>query len=187
MKTYVVNTSTCFKKKSLISDTSKRVCTIFRLTVNISCSVVFVGVFTGLSCFFRQSLEHFMKKLGNLPLFFLFRRRVLFLTKKNLANQASNKYYNLTHCSRVRFRKLFQSSFSEKYHKFKKATGANQKPIFERKAIPSDQETSEFSPFLGRFWSPLFHTRSLLNIRYHPFNKVEEWFCNRSFFVKKFF
>ena len=61
------------------------------------------------------------------------------------------------------------------------------KPTFEIKAILCNQETWELSPFLGKFKVPLAYTCSLSNYRYHAFTKVEEKFCNRYFFVKKFF
>ena len=48
------------------------------------------------------------------------------------------------------------------------------KPTFSEKAILSDKKTWQLSPFLGKFKVPLFHTRSRLNIRYDPFNKVEK-------------
>ena len=86
--------------------------------------------------FFWQGLEHFMtfyEKICSLSLF-RFRRRVMFLTKKILANQVFIPYYNTTHCSLVRFLKLFWSLFFKYYHKLKKATGAIQKIYFLRKS-----------------------------------------------------
>ena len=112
--------------------------------------------------------------IGRLLLFFLFRRKVMFLAKEIFANQDCVQYYNTTQCSLVGFRKLCKSLFPKYFRKLKKSTGAFQKTYCLKKVILSDQETWESSLFLDRFKNPLFCTRSLLKIRYHPFNKVKE-------------
>ena len=151
-------------------------------------------------CFFYECSQDFFvslarfgtfyEKIGSLSLVSLFRRRVMFLTKKVLANQVCIQYYNTTHCSLVEFRRLFWNKILKYYLKvilLLKATDAIQKTYFRKKTILSNQETWDLSLFLGRFKLPLFYTRSLLNIRYHAFDKVEERFSNSSFFLKKFF
>ena len=48
--------------------------------------------------FFLARFRIFCENLGSLSLFFLFRRRVMFLTKNILAHQVCSHYYNTTQC-----------------------------------------------------------------------------------------
>ena len=127
-----------------------------------------------------------MKKIGSLSLFF-FRRIVMFLTKKFwpfkfvfiITTQAIVLLLGFANCFGVYSINIILN-LRNRQVPFKK-------PTFEKNAVLSDQETLELSPFLGWFKVPLFYNRSLLNVRHHPSNEVEEWFCNRSFFVKNIF
>ena len=186
MKTYVVKANNCFKEDSLVSNTRKRVCTTFPLTVKFSSSVVLLWVFTEIFRFFPAKFWTFFEKIGSLSSF-SFQMSVMFLTTKTLANQVSNQKYNTTHCSLVRFRKLYLNFFFEKYYKLKKATGVFKKPTSEKKSHSFRPRNLEIVSFFGtdlefRCFTLLVF---VLNIRYHPFNKVEEWFCNSSFFLKR--
>ena len=101
-KTYVVKTNTCFEEKSLLSDTRKHVCTIFPLVVQLANPLNFLWVLTGPFWIFLAGFGTFYETIGNLSSFFLFRRRILFLTYQDGIN-----YHNKAHCSIVRFYRLF--------------------------------------------------------------------------------
>ena len=85
----------------------------------------------------------------------------MILTKKILAYQVSNNYYNETHCSFDWFRKFSRVYFVRFIINLRKRQVLFKKPTLEKKAILSVQETWELSPFLGRFKVPLIYTCSL--------------------------
>ena len=64
----------------------------------------------------------------------------MFLTKKVLDYQICINYYNKTHCSFVKFRKLFQRLFFKYFHKLKKTTDTIQfqRTYFQKKAFLFD-------------------------------------------------
>ena len=82
---------------------------------------------------FPAMFTAFYEKIGSLSMFFLFRRSIMFLTTKTLANQVCIHFFNTTHCSLIVFREPFLSLVSRSYHKLQKATGAIQKTYFPRK------------------------------------------------------
>ena len=121
----------------------------------------FLWVFTGFFSFFGK-IQNILWEKGSFSLFFLFRRRVMFLTKKILANQVCLHYYNTIHCSPFEFRKLIYSFFSKYYHELKKATGTIQKTYFLKKVILSDQEGWKLSHFFSQIWrSVVLYSQSL--------------------------
>ena len=181
MKTHIVNTNTYFKEKS------NHIWTIFLLTVNLAISVVLLWVFTGFFRFLRQNLEQFIKNQAVFHCCFVFERGSCFRQRrfwpiKHLINITTQPIVLL-----LGFAIYFTVHSLKKIINLRKQQVLFKKRFFEKKAILSDQKTWQQSPFSGRYKTPLFYTRSLLNIRYHTFKKVDECFCNSSFFVKKNF
>ena len=104
------------------------------------------------SCFFQQSLEHFMKK-SSLSLFFLFRRRVMFLTKKfwpikSVIIITTQPIVLLLGCG-----SYFGVYFSSTIINLRKRHILLRKPTFSEKAILSDKKNLATVSLFGQIQS----------------------------------
>ena len=150
MKTCVANANTCFKEKSLLSDTNKRVCTIFSLPLKLVSSVFVLWVFKGFSICFWQRLQHLLKKRESLNVFFFFGGGSSFWRRKFLPNKSVFIITTQPIVFLLDFASIFRVNLRIIIISLRKWQVLFKKPAFWEKANISDQETWELFLFFAQ-------------------------------------